>query len=224
MFLKKIIFICFLVNSLCFSSQLLRGDIVVDPYIGIPNYPNFGVSQLFSMNTQGSDSYKLVGGFFSYGFRLEYMITDKIGLGTDFNYVKSGYSSDYMGYQYDEFNNQVVDSNGMALLAPYNEKYTAERYRAMGRLNYYFLTNEKVNFYGGMGIGYYGVNRTFTTTPYDPSSANFLNSVDEVLFPFPFSFRLALGSKFYFNRNFGGHVELGSFGGGTIQFGVSAKF
>jgi hypothetical protein len=222
MSLKKIIFICFLVNSLSFNSQLLRGDILVDPYVGIPNYPNLGVSQLFSINTQEADNYQLVGGFFSYGFRLEYMLTDKLGLGTDFNYVKSGYSSDYIGYQYDEFNNQLFDTNGMALLMPYNEKYTAERYRAMGRLNYYFSSNEKVNFYGGLGVGYYGINRTFTSTPYDPSSAGFLSSVDEVFFPF--SFRLAIGAKFYFTRNFGGHVELGSFGGGTIQFGVSAKF
>ena len=147
MYLKKIIFICFLVNSLSFNSQLLRGDILVDPYVGIPNYPNLGVSQLFSINTQGSDSYKLVGGFFSYGFRLEYMITDKLGLGTDFNYVKSGYTSDYIGYQYDEFNNQLFDTNGIALLMPYSEKYTAERYRAMGRLNYFFSINEIVNFY-----------------------------------------------------------------------------
>ncbi len=220
--LKKIIFICFLVNSLSFNSQLLKGDILVDPYVGIPNYPNLGVSKMFSINTQGSDSYKLVGGFFSYGFRLEYMLTDKLGLGTDFNYVKSGYTSDYIGYQYDEFNNQLFDTNGMALLMPYSEKYTAERYRAMGRLNYYFSSNEKVNFYGGLGIGYYGVNRSFTTTPYDPSSASFINFVDEVLFPI--SFRLAIGAKFYFTPNFGGHVELGSFGGGTIQFGVSAKF
>ena len=220
--LKKIIFICFLVNSLSFNSQLLKGDILVDPYVGIPNYPNLVVSKMFSINTQGSDSYKLVGGFFSYGFRLEYMLTDKLGLGTDFNYVKSGYTSDYIGYQYDEFNNQLFDTNGMALLMPYSEKYTAERYRAMGRLNYYFSSNEKVNFYGGLGIGYYGVNRSFTTTPYDPSSASFINFVDEVLFPF--SFRLAIGAKFYFTRNFGGHVELGSFGGGTIQVGVSAKF
>jgi opacity protein-like surface antigen len=220
--LKKIIFICFLVNSLSFNSQLLKGDILVDPYVGIPNYPNLGVSQLFSINTQGSDSYKLVGGFFSYGFRLEYMLTDKLGLGTDFNYVKSGYTSDYIGYQYDEFNYQLFDTNGMALLMPYSEKYTAERYRAMGRLNYYFSSNEKVNFYGGLGIGYYGVNRSFTTTPYDPSSASFINFVDEVLFPI--SFRLAIGAKFYFTPNFGGHVEFGSFGGGTIQFGVSAKF
>jgi opacity protein-like surface antigen len=220
--LKKIIFICFLVNSLSFNSQLLKGDILVDPYVGIPNYPNLGVSKMFSINTQGSDSYKLVGGFFSYGFRLEYMLTDKLGLGTDFNYVKSGYTSDYIGYQYDEFNNQLFDTNGIALLMPYSEKYTAERYRAMGRLNYYFSSNEKVNFYGGLGIGYYGVNRSFTTTPYDPSSASFINFVDEVLFPI--SFRLAIGAKFYFTRNFGGHVELGSFGGGTIQFGVSAKF
>lgn len=220
--LKKIIFICFLVNSLSFNSQLLKGDILVDPYVGIPNYPNLGVSKMFSINTQGSDSYKLVGGFFSYGFRLEYMLTDKLGLGTDFNYVKSGYTSDYIGYQYDEFNNQLFDTNGMALLMPYSEKYTAERYRAMGRLNYYFSSNEKVNFYGGLGIGYYGVNRSFTTTPYDPSSASFINFVDEVLFPI--SFRLAIGAKFYFTPNFGGLVEFGSFGGGTIQFGVSAKF
>jgi len=222
MSLKKIIFICFLVNSLSFNSQLLRGDILVDPYVGIPNYPNLGVSQLFSINTQEADNYQLVGGFFSYGFRLEYMLTDKLGLGTDFNYVKSGYSSDYIGYQYDEFNNQLFDTNGMALLMPYSERYTAERYRAMGRLNYYFSSNEKVNFYGGLGVGYYGVNRSFTTTPYDPSSASFINFVDEVLFPI--SFRLAIGAKFYFTPNFGGHVEFGSFGGGTIQFGVSAKF
>jgi hypothetical protein len=40
----------------------------------------------------------------------------------------------------------------------------------------------------------------------------------------PISGRLAIGTKIYFTQNIGAHVELGVFGGGLIQFGLSAKF
>ena len=47
-------------------------------------------------------------------------------------------------------------------------------------------------------------------------------SVDKALIPI--STRLAIGTKIYFTQNIGAHVELGVFGGGLIQFGLSAKF
>ena len=40
----------------------------------------------------------------------------------------------------------------------------------------------------------------------------------------PVTGRLAIGTKIYFTQNIGAHVELGVFGGGLIQFGLSAKF
>ena len=40
----------------------------------------------------------------------------------------------------------------------------------------------------------------------------------------PISFRIAVGAKLYFTQNIGAHVELGAFGGGLLQAGLSVKF
>jgi hypothetical protein len=147
------------------------------------------------------------------------MIADKVGVGADINYEVSGFSFDYIDYQYDA-SGDVIYVNGDPQYTSYTDKYTAKKLRAMFRLNYHFFQSDKVDVYTGFAAGYKSVNREFTTTPSNPMSTN--ESFNQALIPI--SGRLAIGTKIYFTQNIGAHVELGVFGGGLIQFGLSAKF
>jgi hypothetical protein len=164
-------------------------------------------------------NYQTIGSALSYGGRLEYMIADKVGIGADINYEVSGYSFDYTDYQYDASGNYIYDINGNALTAEYTDEYTAKKLRAMFRLNFHFFQSDKVDVYSGFAAGYKSVKREYTTTPSNNSTNE---SMEKALIPV--TGRLAIMTKIYFTRNIGAHVELGVFGGGLIQFGLSAKF
>jgi hypothetical protein len=176
-------------------------------------------SQYDGSNTSVAN-YKTIGSALSYGGRLEYMIADKVGVGADINYEVSGYSYDYIDYQYDATGAVIYDVNGIEQYRTYTDEYTAKKLRAMFRLNYHFFQSDKVDVYSGFAAGYKSVKREYTTTPSNPYSTN--DSYNKALIPV--TGRLAIGTKIYFTRNIGAHVELGVFGGGLIQFGLSAKF
>jgi hypothetical protein len=73
------------------------------------------------------------------------------------------------------------------------------------------LDNEKIDIYGGAGLGY----RVFS------SSDTFLSGYDgygNSLF-----LNLHAGGRYYFSNNFGGFAELG-YGVSTLKLGLTAKF
>jgi hypothetical protein len=218
--MKKLLLIAgFSIGLVAMNAQIMRGNFIIDPYIGVPNWANSLLyGQYDGSNTQVSN-YKTIGSALSYGGRLEYMIADKVGVGADINYEVSGFSFDYIDYQYDG-SGDVIYVNGDPQYTSYTDKYTAKKLRAMFRLNYHFFQSDKVDVYTGFAAGYKSVNREFTTTPSNPMSTN--DSFNQALIPI--SGRLAIGTKIYFTQNIGAHVELGVFGGGLIQFGLSAKF
>lgn len=180
-----------------------QGNIIIDPYLGIMQS-----NMLRSEPTEVDEisNWKLNGGQLAYGGRFEYMLADNFGLGVDVNFVKSGSQYDYIG----------TDSLGNS--TTYSWDYTAKKLRAMIRMNYHFVQNERVDAYLGGGVGYKHTTRVWTIT--DPDNQNDL-SLEKALIPV--AFRLALGTRIYFTENIGAMIELGLGGGTPLQFGVSVK-
>ena len=218
--MKKLLLIAgFSIGLVSVNAQIMKGNFIIDPYIGVPNWANSLLYGQYDGSNPSVTNYKTIGSALSYGGRFEYMIADKVGVGADINYEVSGLSFDYTDYQYDG-SGDVIYVNGDPQFTSYTDKYTAKKLRAMFRLNYHFFQSDKVDVYTGFAAGYKSVNREFTTTPNNPMSTN--DSFNKALIPI--TTRLAIGAKMYFTQNIGAHVELGVFGGGLIQFGLSAKF
>ena len=218
--MKKLLLIAgFSIGLVSMNAQIMQGNFIIDPYIGIPNWANSLLYGQYDGSSSTVSNYKTIGSALSYGGRIEYMIADKVGVGADVNYEVSGFSFDYTDYQYDA-SGAVIYVNGDPQFRSYTDKYTAKKLRAMFRLNYHFFQSDKVDVYTGFAAGYKSAKREYTTEPSNPMSTN--ESADKALVPI--STRLAIGTKIYFTQNIGAHVELGVFGGGLIQFGLSAKF
>lgn len=183
--------------------QVEKGDIIIDPYVG--------VMQSNMLRSEPNDvnevtNWKLNGGQLAYGGRFEYMLADKFGLGVDVNFVKSGSQYDYTG----------TDSLGNSTV--YSWDYTAKKIRAMVRMNYHFVQNERVDAYLGGGVGYKHTTRVWTIS--DPNNQNDLSQEKALI---PVAFRLAIGTRVYFTQNIGAMIELGLGGGTPLQFGLSVK-
>ena len=190
------------------QTPVMTGNILFDPYFGIPTG-----NILWNNGGDTGDNYKVNGGQFAYGGRLEYMIADGLGLGVDVNYVKTGYSYDSVSVNY---NYNATTGQYDTLLNSGLYDYTAQKTRIMVRINKHFVQTDNVDAYFGVGAGYRLVSRAYS---YDGEP---LAEQDEALIPV--SFRLALGARFYFTQNIGAHIELGAFGGQVIQAGLALKF
>ena len=218
--MKKLLLIAgFSIGLVSVNAQIMKGNFIIDPYIGVPNWANSLLYGQYDGSNTSVTNYKTIGSALSYGGRFEYMIADKVGVGADSNYEVSGFSFDYTDYQYDA-SGAVIYVNGDPQFRSYTDKYTAKKLRAMFRLNYHFFQSDKVDVYSGFGAGYKSVKRDYTTTPSNATSTN--DDFNQALIPV--TLRLAIGTKIYFTQNIGAHVELGVFGGALIQFGLSAKF
>lgn len=188
------------------QTPVMTGNILFDPYFGIP-------TGNILWNNGSGDNYKVNGGQFAYGGRLEYMIADDLGIGVDVNYVKTGYSYDSLSVTstYNATTGQYDIDSTSGLY-----DYTAQKTRIMIRINKHFVQTDNVDAYFGAAAGYRLVSRAYSF------AGNPLAEQDEALIPV--AFRLALGARFYFTQNIGAHVELGAFGGQIIQAGLALKF
>jgi hypothetical protein len=219
--MKKIYVLIFaVIGGVSAKAQMSQGNISIDPYIGVPNWANSLIYNQYDGNQTNIQDYKVVGSMLSYGGRIEYMASDKVGVGADVNYEVSGYSYKFDDYVYDANGNMLMDANGNYLITQYQTQYSAKKLRAMFRLNYHFVQEEKIDMYAGFAGGYKSVNRASETNPTTSSyiDANLNGAL------IPVTLRIAIGAKMYFTQNIGAHVELGAFGGGLLQAGLSVKF
>jgi hypothetical protein len=190
-----------------------EGNVIIDLYAGIPNWANSILYNQYDNNGGAStvSNYKINGGMLSYGGRVEYMVAENFGMGIDVNYELSGFNYDY----------DTVTYNATTLAydpRTYNVDYRAKKLRAMIRLNYHFVQNDRVDAYAGFAGGYKNVNRVLTYTDPNYNGDKYSGAL------IPVAFRIAVGTRIYFTNNIGAMIELGAGGGALLQFGLSAKF
>ena len=189
------------------SQALYNGNIIIDGYLGAPNF-----GKLLISSNVNSDLVKQTSGLAPSGFRVEYMIQDNIGIGVDaiFNYVTTNYKE-----------LDTVLLNDQVLITTSDVLAQMKRARIHFRFNYHFDgINPHLDTYFGAGIG--TNNRTFYST------RNGVDNTDEFrqsmhLIPVPISMRICVGGRYYFSRNIGVVGEFG-FGGPLISLGLSLKY
>jgi opacity protein-like surface antigen len=133
------------------------------------------------------------------GLRLEYFVSDLIGLGVDVNYKSIELTDDYLS-----------GTN------TYTQTISSKQLRVMARLNFHFVRTEMVDFYAGTGVGYKSNSWEFSDT--NPNSID--TEFDALI---PVAFRMSTGVRVFFTENIGANVELGLAGGSFATAGLTFK-
>lgn len=185
------------ISSNTISAQAVEeGNVTLDPYYGF-----FSVAKALFTAT---DNQTIVSSSFigPVGLKGEYMFSDKMSIGAEFNYTA-------MSWQYDE-----VDSASSTVY-----HYTLDRniVRFMPRLNIHFGGSENFDGYFGISAGYR--NATYKLTSNNPNQKD--DSVDGLI---PIAMRFSLGGRYYFTENIGLLMEIGVGGGTIFHTGFSFKF
>ena len=175
-----------------------KGNIIIDPWYGL------GSLNLFPESDTLENFKSLYLG--PMGVCGEYMVTDEIGVGIDFIYNRQGFSS-----------SDPNNIDGMGNLVTYNYKFKAERTRIHLRFNYHFTKDENFDAYLGIGAGNNSRKNSFTSN--DPYVTDLIDD-SELL---PFSMRVCLGGRYFFNEKYGLVGEIG-LGGALLRIGLSIKF
>ena len=192
------------------QSQLSEGDILIEPYVGIPNWKNLFKYSADSATIEEFPDYKINGTLLGFGARVEYLFFNNLGFGLDVNYVVSGYRYSYVSSVYNETTMEYAD-------VLYKQDYKEKRLRGLFRMNYHFVQSDHVDFYTGLGLGFKTGKSSLVTN--DPN----ISTSQVPIVSFPISFRMAIGAHIYFTKNLGLHFEFGLFGGGLIQTGIAFK-
>ena len=160
--MKKHLYITVIVCAFSFNSNaqcVKQGDILIDAYYGFPNLFE-SILKADANNIQNSTGTAPVGGLSIYGIgpmgaKAEYLLTDKFGMGIDFNYSNVGI----------KFSNATVDQNGNPVTYHYN--LSSPAIRAMLGFNFHFVRTDKIDVYTAVKAGYY--NRSFGMVTNDPN-------------------------------------------------------
>lgn len=179
------------------NAQLIeQGDVIIDTYYGWSLYTSF----IRAVANESGANVKVYGTG-PVGGRFEYMMTDKIGLGADIYYVRTGVrwedsdTSNSIVYDYDAYRSKIG---------------------ANVRFNFHFAGSENFDSYFFVGAGYSG-----KTWGYKTNDPNYVESTTGGLVPV--DFRIGVGARYFFVPNFGLNMELAA-GGALISGGVSARF
>ncbi|MEO5643543.1 MAG: hypothetical protein ABIQ40_12760 [Bacteroidia bacterium] len=165
-------------------------------------FPNLGKSIFNTYNTY--NDFK-VSGFGPMHVKYEYGVSDKIGIGVSVNIVTFKVAWTEAPYSYS-------DST-----VAYEHRIKSSAYSALARLNIHFATQEKIDPYWGIGIGYSG--RKYTYSSDDPNYTSGIALTN----PIPIGFESTLGCRFFFTENIGAYIEVG-FSKSIVQGGLVAKF
>ncbi|MGV3631793.1 MAG: outer membrane beta-barrel protein [Bacteroidota bacterium] len=192
-------FIFLALASVSFAQTLEKGNIIIDPYFGGPNFGQLAARAFPLVNNKTTD------GTGPFGLRAEYMLSDKLGAGLD--YIYTGFSLS------GTIDSLTIDNSHYGTF-PY--KIDVARTRIHARLHYHFVSKERVDAYAAFGLG---ANIRKVTVQTDMFTRKDYQGRGAVL---PVTMRVAFGVRYYFLRHFGLNAELG-FGGPLLSAGLSVK-
>lgn len=174
------------------NNCIKTGTVLIDAFYGWP-YFNGTLLQSAISNGGGNNNYKVTNKN-HLGGKVEYMLSENIGLGGEFTFADAS-----INYQ--------NSSNGRF------EKAGIKKIRILGRFNYHFATTPNLDPYFTTGIGFK------KTTVYDTGNNQYDPTIFKIL---PISFKLAVGLRYFFNDTFGITTEIG-LGGPLLSAGLSVK-
>lgn len=201
-----------------FGQALEKGDFVISPFAGYPNWGKFLAERTMSDDLFGSDQFEnsSTSGVAPIGLNLEYMLSDEFSftIGATYN----SWSAEW---------DQTVEDyvSGNYVYSTYSFKYGMQRFRVQVGINYHYsdLENEDLDVYGGFAIG--TNNKEFTEFRNDGGQVSdpFFAFSQSAVITLPVSARVRVGGRYKFTDNFLINMELG-LGGPLIMLGVSFKF
>ena len=179
-----------------------QGNIMVDVFYGFPNLWSKALKTAYDQT--GSDVVMKSSAVGPFGCKIEYMMSDKIGLGLIVNYANSTV----------KWSENTVDLNNSPIT--YNYDISLPRFRIMPAFNLHFYPTDKLDPYWVIAAGYGSFNAKIKTN--DP---NFEETDIKGLIPI--AFRTGIGTRYFFTDNIGANFEIGFSGGPLLQLGLSCK-
>jgi hypothetical protein len=134
--------------------------------------------------------------FFPTTLKAEHMFTDKISIGFNVNYQ--------------ETSTRVEENENY-----YNENKKSAR--VMGTMNFHFTTTDDFDSYKMMGAGYL-FNDARKSTNDLPNYSSFYYDRN-----FPYTARIAIGTRYFMTKHVGMNMEIGLGGGSLLQGGFCFK-
>ena len=191
----------FLMQLSASAQAVSQGNVLIDAYYG---FPDLYRSTLRSAYDESGNTNLKVGGLGPIGGRLEYMLSDKFGLGLDIAYTSATVTYD----------RDTVNTSGPIT---YQDKVGTKKIGGMVTFNYHFLQNDNLDAYAMLGAGYR--QRTWFFESTDPDYSG-----DEIKGLIPVAFRIGAGMRYFFTDNIGANLAVGFGQGGLINGGLSFKF
>lgn len=210
-----LLFACSFVLSMSASAQaVMQGNILIDAYYGFPDLYKTTFRTLYEDNSDVK-----VGGIGPIGGRVEYLLSDKFGVGLDVAYTSANATFNRDEAQYDANGVPVIDpTTGQQAVVTYQDKAGTSKIGGMITFNYHFANSDVLDAYGMLGAGY--KNRVFT---YESSEPGYEDETSAGSL-FPVSFRIGAGMRYFFTENIGANLAIGFGQGGLINGGITAKF
>jgi len=202
--LQKIVFVTvvaiLLVNATSFAQKgksssgncVAQGTILFDAFYGFPYFNGTLLKAAYASDSITTTSTIHNYNHFACG-KVEYMISDNIGLGLEFTYAK-------VTIRYQSSNSLWYDGG-------------IDKYRILGKMNYHFATNSNIDPYLTWGAGYKNT-KVYDTQPGAGPDIT-INLV-------PVAFRVGIGMRYFFTDLIGVNAEVGM-GGPIMQAGLSLK-
>ncbi|MDD5570091.1 MAG: hypothetical protein PHD97_02940 [Bacteroidales bacterium] len=188
------------------SSTYDKGSIIFDVYYG---FPNLGTTVLrIGYGLEGSEDGYDKGTFGPVGFKVEYMLSEKMGVGLDINYATSQ-------IQWHETYDVYNQATGLYVPTEYDYKVTNPKLGVLGRFYYHFVRKEKFDLYTSAAVGYRSFTLDLTTNDPDYIDENSISTV-------PVGYRIAIGTRVFFTKNIGMNFEFG-IGGALFTGGLCVK-